>query len=263
MTSPRLHIVDGSSEPAFGTKESFVISTVPAFPSEGFPARESHRIAFIVASFCATTHRCNRMPDFEEPDRTEEFPPAPPGYAFVGDPAAWDHLVRTYGPMVWNLVRKRSNKRRVDPEDLWQEVWKALFRAFRSLQRTSVRGTFRGWVFTVARRAAREATGRMANHPTEELTDELADALLDCGPDPAAVLRQGLDRAEVQAALVELRSRVPEDSYRIVVMHDMDGRSAPQIAAELSISEDSVKGRPKRARKKLAALLRMHGFGPP
>jgi len=123
------------------------------------------------------------------------------------------------------------------------------------------RGTLRGWVATVAHRIASREARRMSRHPTESLTAELTALLLDPSPEPANVLERGLDQAQVRAILADPGSRIPEVSQWIIVMHCIEDRSVPQIAAELRLSEHCVEMRLNRALKKLRDLLRRRGFG--
>jgi len=200
------------------------------------------------------------MSDLERRNRIKSLPVAPPGSASCDGTAAWDDFVRTHDPMIRAVVRKYAASS-ADCDDLSQEVWEALARELPGFNLDPARGTLRGWVATVAHRIASREARRMSRHPTESLTAELTALLLDPSPEPANVLERGLDQAQVRAILADPGSRIPEVSQWIIVMHCIEDRSVPQIAAELRLSEHCVEMRLNRALKKLRDLLRRRGFG--
>ncbi len=184
------------------------------------------------------------------------------GCAPAAERIDWEGFFLVHDPMIRHVVAHYA-ARRADVDDLHQEVRKKLARKLPGFQLDPARGTLSGWVSTVAHRVATEKARRMSRHPTEELTPELADALLDPGPSPATLTERRLDKAELQASLVELRSMTCELNHRIVVLRLIEERSVPQIAIDMGLSEHCVKMRLGRAVKKLQALLRERGFGPP
>jgi len=160
----------------------------------------------------------------------------------------WMAFVHDFDPMI-RLAIAKSPACRNDAEDLVQDVLTALLRRLPKLHFDPARGTLAAWVIGVARNLARRHARRLSRHHDQALTAELAAELLDphAGPETESEWKQ--QREQVQSVLVDLRARIPELSYRIIVMHCIDDRSVPVISAELGISEDCVKMRLRRARR--------------
>jgi len=170
-------------------------------------------------------------------------------------------FVNILDPMIRLVITKYPGCRN-DVQDLVQDVWIALIQRLPKLHFDPAAGTLRAWVAGVARRLASRHARRLSRHHHEALTAQLAAVLLDseAGPETESEWKQ--QREQEQAILADLRARIPELSYRIIVMHCIEDRSVPVIAAELGVSEDCVKMRLRRARRKLQDLLRRRGLGP-
>lgn len=84
-----------------------------------------------------------------------------------GDQAAFDDLVRTLTPVLWQVVRAHDLSRATS-EDVIQETWLALTRSGDRIGDPRAVG---GWLLTTARRAAWKARSTRLV-PTEELADD-------------------------------------------------------------------------------------------
>lgn len=142
-------------------------------------------------------------------------------------------------------------------DDLTQET---LLRLIRSLPGYKARSSFSTWVYQIAHNTCVDAYRRRARMPTTTLSLEREDrddapggplGAEAAGPDPEALFEDAIAECYVEQALRSL----PPDHARIAALRLIDGWSNEQIAAELGVSVDSVKGKLKRARAALRARL--------
>jgi RNA polymerase sigma-70 factor (ECF subfamily) len=169
----------------------------------------------------------------------------------AGDRDAFGELVdRHKDAVVSYLTRITGNRDRA--EDLGQETFLRLFRAAPTY---SEQGYLRAFLFRIATNLVR----------SEERRERRLRLLLPLlgGGEPAAqpaaaagLLRQEIHR-EVAAAIagVPLRYRVP------LVLHEIEGWSYADIAAELDCREGTVKSRIHRGRQHLKQRLEPYWIG--
>lgn len=171
-----------------------------------------------------------------------------------GDAAAIATLLARYEGPVYRFGLRFCR----DPEDardVLQETLLAAARGFPSYRGQAAVGT---WLYTIARsfcikqrrrrlRAVSLSSGASADDEAREIPDPAA------GPDEAAIGHE-LGSA-VQRAIAELGRPYRE----VLVLRDVEGLTAPEVAAALGIGVDAVKSRLHRARvavrEKLAPLV--------
>lgn len=162
-----------------------------------------------------------------------------------GEPQALDAFYRAYARMVlaWAI---RLGGTGIDAEDAAQDVFAVAFRRI---------GSFRGearlstWLFSITRNVIynarrRAAVRRMVN--------------LDSVPEPSSG-KPGADqyverlqrRAQVQEALEQLKRAQRE----VLVLMDLEGRTAPEVSDMLGIPPGTVYSRLHYARKAFAKVL--------
>jgi RNA polymerase sigma-70 factor (ECF subfamily) len=160
--------------------------------------------------------------------------------AASGDPRAARQLHDRFAPVVFAVV----NRMAPDPgtaEDWAQEAW---LRIFRALPGYRGQARFSTWVHRVAVNAAlQEIRARRTRWQREA---EAGAAEEPSSPPATPALRVALERA-----LAEL----PEGMRRILLLHDVEGYTHADIAAELGIAEGTSKSRVARARRRLRAAL--------
>lgn len=158
--------------------------------------------------------------------------------ARMGDAAAAEALLIRHAPLITRFARSMCT-RREDAEDVAQESLITAARAFRDLRTDRVES----WLFAVTRSFCGKTRRRRKGQPAE--TEQLeADVLAteDRGPEQALASRElglVLDRA--------VRSLDP-DKRAVLVLRDMEGLPASQVAAMLGLEVGAVKSRLHRAR---------------
>jgi RNA polymerase sigma-70 factor (ECF subfamily) len=166
-----------------------------------------------------------------------------------GDAGALEALLERHAPAIYRFGVKMCR----DPEDakdVLQETLIAAARGFRDFRGESSPAT---WLYAVARSfcAKRHRGSKFAPTSTVSLEEGGAADIPAAGPMPDEIaatreLAQVLDR--------ELDSLEP--SYReVLLLRDVEGLTAPEVAEVLGVTTDAVKSRLHRARAELRSRL--------
>ena len=168
-------------------------------------------------------------------------------YVAQGDEAAFEVLVRRYGPLVFGACH-RVLRHVQDSEDAFQATFLVLARRAAAIRRDS---SLANWLYGVARRTALHARGKIARRRREEslatspTTEDAADA-----------------RADLEALIDKELQRLPAKYREPVILCDMLGHTKRQAARELGCPEGTVSSRLARGRELLRQRLgaKLPGF---
>jgi len=163
--------------------------------------------------------------------------------------------------MILAIIRRRPICR-PDADDLAQDVWRNVLDSLAKLRFDSARDTLESWIARTAKSVARSHARRHANHRQETLTGILAAGILGPDAEPSAVFGQKELQEEMRAIVDELRRSLPDRDRRILFMRYVRDMPLADIAAELDLTEDCVRGAIRRISPKLLVLLRRAGLGP-
>lgn len=160
--------------------------------------------------------------------------------AQAGDAAAFAEIARRSGRAVYAIALSHVG-RPADAEDVAQSV---LLAALENIDACRDPSSFDSWLFTIARNRARRALVR------RKLRDVLA------GP-PEEAPERSADPVDVarREALLRALSALPSRSREVVLLHDLEGYSHPEIASALSITEEASRQHLSRARRQMRAEL--------
>ena len=166
-----------------------------------------------------------------------------------GDPRAFREVFELYKDRIYALCRHMSNTPE-DAEDLTQEVFVSAFRSIGAYRAEAAFGT---WIYRIA------ANRCMAELRKRKPTFQSFDAMEDAGRAPAApapnpedlVVRKELS-GRVKAAVADL----PENLRLLFVLGALEGMRYREIAEVAGCSEDAVKMRIHRARKRVRDALK-------
>jgi RNA polymerase sigma-70 factor (ECF subfamily) len=169
-----------------------------------------------------------------------------------GDAAALDGLVRRYQPRIYRFGMKMCR----DPaaaEDVVQDTLLAMVRTLRGFRGEASVST---WLYTIARSFCIKSRRRPRSAPVAELSLEsdrpaAAAAMADSSPAPDRLVEDHETRSALDAALASLS--VPH--REVIVLRDVEGLSAGEVAEVTGLSVDAVKSRLHRARAVLRARL--------
>jgi RNA polymerase sigma-70 factor (ECF subfamily) len=149
-------------------------------------------------------------------------------------------------PYLTALARRLTGNAH-DASDLVQD---ALVRALRAEPPLPARDELRPWLATIVRHLHVDRLRQLAREPKQLSLDDAGPLRATDADEPA--LAEAVEHEQLARALAEL----PDDFRRVFVLHELDGRSYRDIAAELGIPVATVGTRLCRARLKLRELLR-------
>jgi RNA polymerase sigma-70 factor (ECF subfamily) len=168
------------------------------------------------------------------------------------DPAAWERLVRVYGPLIYAWAR-RQRLSADDAADVVQEVFRSVAAKIGDFRGDRPGDTFRGWLWTITRNKIHDHFRRQAASPPGAGG---TTAHVEIQELPAAVPEDG--RAEdgvAQRALAAIRGDFDERTWEAFQRMALDGHSAAEAAAALGMNEKAVRQAKYRVLKRLREEL--------
>ncbi|MFO0725506.1 MAG: sigma-70 family RNA polymerase sigma factor [Myxococcota bacterium] len=179
--------------------------------------------------------------------QTKAVEPALIERARKGDRRALERLLASEQPRIYAFgLRMCSNED--DAKEVLQDTLLAIARAVPSFRGDAALST---WIFQIARRFCQKRHRRRKGAPARLEALDQAVAVADPRPDP----EQQADAKEVSDALGEALRALPAAAREVVVLRDVEGLTAPEVAKTLGISVQAVKSRLHRARAQLLVAL--------
>jgi RNA polymerase sigma-70 factor (ECF subfamily) len=165
--------------------------------------------------------------------------------AKAGDRAALEQLLEQIAPLV-HRFGLRMCRHTADAEDVLQDT---LLSVADHLGEYEGRASLASWVFMLARTACARRRRGLKNQPhlSEEAAGEAASA--EGSPEHAAGQKQ------LRVALERALAALSDEQREVLLLRDMEGLSAPEVAESLGLSVEAVKSRLHRARAKLRQAL--------
>lgn len=154
--------------------------------------------------------------------------------ARLGDRVGLEALLVRHAPAVVRFVGRICD----DPADADDVVQETLIAAVRGVATLRDDGAFRSWLFSVAR----SQHARLRRRRVGEPLDEAVLAHEGRGPDEIAA------GAELDGSLDAAIRALGEKYREVLVLRDVEGMTAPEVAAVVGVGVDTVKTRLHRAR---------------
>jgi RNA polymerase sigma factor (sigma-70 family) len=152
-------------------------------------------------------------------------------------------IFQTHADFVWRVLR-RLGVPDSEVEDALQEVFLVVARR---LEHYEERGAMRAWLFSIARQVAWHA--RRAN----QRRDRKQQALLQ--PAPPDDPQQTAERNRALGLVRDFLATLDENQAMVFYLCEVEGMTAPEIAAALHVNLNTVYGRLRLARKRFEAML--------
>ena len=167
-----------------------------------------------------------------------------------GDTRAFGELVERYQAFVFTIVI-RIVKVREEAEEVAQDTFIKAFQAIESYRGES---KYSSWLYSIAYRKALDALRKNKKKSSLELIEEITEG--DCSViENALSFIEDQERKEViQKSILQL----PEQGAAIITLFYFEDQSIKEIAAITQLSEDNVKIKLYRSRKKLFTLLKQY-----
>ena len=167
--------------------------------------------------------------------------------AFIqGDRSARDRVLARWAPTVLAWC-KRMGGPRIDPNDAAQDVLIVILRKGATCRDAD---RFAGWVYGVVRKV-------LARHRTRAWVRYWASNVIPDAMDGAADPQVRAQLSETGRRVMQVLEALGQSHREILVLHDLEGRSAREVGELLGVPVGTVKSRVRRAReqfKKQAAI---------
>lgn len=170
--------------------------------------------------------------------------------ARAGDAPALEALLTRHAPAVLRFGQKMCGH----PEDAQDVLQEALLAAARNVHDFRGDSSFATWLFTIVRSFCikKRRVSKFAPAETVSLDHDTSAARVASSaplPDEAAADNQ------MSLALSVAISELEEANREVLLLRDVEGLTAPEVASVLGISVDAVKSRLHRARVQVRARL--------
>jgi RNA polymerase sigma-70 factor, ECF subfamily len=178
-----------------------------------------------------------------------------------GDESAFVEMVGRYQPRLLRLAEATVGSRAV-AEEVCQDTWLAVSRG---VERFEGRSSFKTWLFRILLNRARTSAGRehRAGRPDQDLTERFdTSGAWATPPVPwADRVDDRLVAGDLAARVRELLPLLPDQQRQVVVLRDVEGMAAGDVAALLGISDGNQRVLLHRGRARLRELLSAHLAG--
>ena len=167
----------------------------------------------------------------------------------AGDARALESLLMRHQQRIYRFGVKMCR----DPEDASDVLQETLLAMARSVKDFRGASSISTWLYTIARsfciKKRRHSKFEPPRHESIEARPEL--------PDPGRSPEEETARREIERALEEAIADLDPEQREVLVLRDVEGLTAPEVAEVLGISVGAVKTRLHRAR-----LALRHRIGP-
>jgi RNA polymerase sigma-70 factor, ECF subfamily len=183
---------------------------------------------------------------------TEVEEPALIALAQGGDRAAAEELLERHAPRVFRFGMKMCR----DPEDAREVVQETLLSAFRKLRDFRGAASFSTWLFTIVRSHCIKKRRRRRHEPETVLSLD-GEAAEETGrlSHPDARPDQQLEKRRLREALEAAIANLGTGQREVLLLRDVEGLSAAEVAEVTGLSVQAVKSRLHRARVLLRKAL--------
>ena len=167
-----------------------------------------------------------------------------------GDTRAFSSLVEKYQGYVFTIVL-RMVKVREEAEEVSQDTF---IKAFESLSGFRGESKFSSWLYSIAYRKALDRIRKNKRYQASELLEEITES--DEGVFKNAL--QQLEDKERKEKIQQCIMQLPEVDAALITLYYFEEQSVKEMVAITKLSEENIKVKLHRSRKKLFTLL--HDF---
>jgi RNA polymerase sigma factor (sigma-70 family) len=159
-----------------------------------------------------------------------------------GDERAWSEFTEIYGPLVYQLARRRGLQE-ADAQDLVQDVFRTVARAIERFDPDPARGSFRAWLSRIAGNLIINALSAQRRHPRGSGDTEM-QRLMEEQPETSET-ESALFEAEYRRRLLDwaaerARGVFSEPIWQAFWQAAVQGRPAKHVAESLGMSIGTV-----------------------
>jgi len=165
-----------------------------------------------------------------------------------GHTDAFSTLVARYQSLVYTIVI-----RIVKNKELAEEVAQDSFvKAYQSINKFRGDSKFSTWLYTIAYRKSLDAIKKEKRIVSSELIEDISEGQIEQVGDALGYLQDQERKQVIKQSIM----RLPEDEATIVTLFYFEEKSVKEIVEIVGLSQDNVKIKLYRSRKKLYSILK-------
>ena len=168
----------------------------------------------------------------------------PERQAPADEPDNFAEIFRAHAAFVWRVLR-RQGVRDADAEDATQEVFLVVHRRLHEYEE---RGAIRAWLFTICRQIA--SHHRRASERLERKQQAL---MFTSGGETNP--QDVVERAEAAALVRNFLDGLDEPHATVFYLAEIEGMTAPEVAAATGVNLNTVYSRMRAARKRFEEAI--------
>ena len=165
-----------------------------------------------------------------------------------GDANSYGILVQRYQSLVYTVVY-RMVKNKEEAEEIAQDTF---VKAYKSLVNYRGESKFSTWLYTIAYRKSLDAIKVKKRFVSTELIEEISEGEIGMVNDALNYL-QTKERKKIIADSI---LKLPEEEAAIVTLYYFEEKSVKEIKEIVDLTEENIKIKLYRSRKKLYSILR-------
>lgn len=165
-----------------------------------------------------------------------------------GDTSAFGKLVERYQDFVFTIAF-RIMKVREEAEEVAQD---AFIKAYESLNSFRGESKFSSWLYSIAYRKGLDALRKNKKYKASEIIDDITEGEVSGIEDALHYLEDEERKKAIQDCILKLS----EDEATIITLYYFQDQSVREISTITELSEDNIKVKLYRSRKKLFGFLK-------
>lgn len=165
-----------------------------------------------------------------------------------GDTRAFGLLVEQYQGYVFTIVI-RMVKVREEAEEVAQDTF---IKAFESLSSFRGESKFSSWLYSIAYRKALDRLRKNKKYNTSELIEDITESEAGISENAQHILEDKERKAQIQHCIMQL----PEVDAALITLYYFEEQSVKEMAEITKLSEENIKVKLHRSRKKMFTLLK-------
>ncbi|AXT53285.1 RNA polymerase sigma factor [Aquimarina sp. BL5] len=167
-----------------------------------------------------------------------------------GEVNTFSSLVERYQSLVYTIVF-RMVRNKEEAEEIAQDTF---IKAYKSLSKYRGEAKFSTWLYTIAYRKSLDAIKKNKRFVATELIEEVSEGEVGVVNDALSYL-QDIERKEIISNSI---LKLPEEESAIITLYYFEEKSIKEIKEIVGLTEDNIKIKLYRSRKKLYSILKYH-----
>jgi len=164
-----------------------------------------------------------------------------------GDTRAFGQLVEQYQGYVFTIII-RMVKVREEAEEVAQDTF---IKAFESLSSFRGESKFSSWLYSIAYRKALDRIRKNKKYSASQLLEDITESEAGISENALHILEDKERKKQIQDCIMQL----PEVDAALITLYYFEEQSVREIAGITQLSEENIKVKLHRSRKKMFTLL--------